>query len=216
MIKGTDFTVSHASVSIIKYLQIIIDIELTKGVIIFISNISNEFHNTILNNPQEHILLSLPDLYLEWFRWKYHWRLLSSHEEKYLCNNTINYTQGIKLSGNLCFVILKPIFSTVNIICSCSDHTVLYWYQNHQKSLPKLKWMQLSLVPSIYGNVGLLQVQTECALPERDIARKECCASSYERKDEVRARAGARSAKVGWRVNTMGYIPEISTYIISS
>ena len=49
----------------------------------------------------------------------------------------------------------------------------------------------------LVGLVGLLRVQTECALPDRDIAREECCASLYARTYEVRARAGATSAKVG-------------------
>ena len=78
------------------------------------------------------------------------------------------------------------------------------------------KFQQEKVVLVLLMIVGILGFHTECVLPERDIARKECCASSYARTDKVRARAGARSAKVGFCDKTMGYIPDISTYIIYS
>ena len=48
----------------------------------------------------------------------------------------------------------------------------------------------------VVDTVLLLIFQTDCALPDREIAHKEWCATSYARTDEFRSRAGSRSAKV--------------------
>ena len=68
MLEGVYFTISYAPVAGIIFLCIIIAVASTEGLIIFVLDISNVFQNTILPYPEETFYLSLPHLYLEWFK----------------------------------------------------------------------------------------------------------------------------------------------------
>ena len=67
MLEGVDFTLSYARVDGIRSLHIIIAIDSAEGLIIFVLEIANAFHNTILHNPAERIYLTLTHLYLDWY-----------------------------------------------------------------------------------------------------------------------------------------------------
>ena len=68
MIEVVNFTVSYAHVSVINSLQIIIPIASVEGLIIFVLEISIEFQSTIIPNPAEIVYLSLPSIYLDWYK----------------------------------------------------------------------------------------------------------------------------------------------------
>ena len=70
MIEGVDFTVSYASVDGIHLLHIIIATGSIEGLIIFVLDISNAFHNTILPNPEELVYLNLTYLNMYWYKRK--------------------------------------------------------------------------------------------------------------------------------------------------
>ena len=65
MLEGVDLSMSDAPVGGTISLCIIIYIATTEGLTIFVINISNNFHNTILSNTEERVYLSLPHIYLE-------------------------------------------------------------------------------------------------------------------------------------------------------
>ena len=71
MLEGVEFTVSYAPVDGICSLRIIISIYSTEGLIIFVLEKNNAFQNTILPNPAEIVYLSLPYLYLYWYKRKW-------------------------------------------------------------------------------------------------------------------------------------------------
>ena len=71
MLEVFDFTISYAPVAGYRSLCIIIEIASAEGIIIFVLDISNAFHNTILPNPAEIVYLSLPHLYLDWYKIKW-------------------------------------------------------------------------------------------------------------------------------------------------
>ena len=71
MLEGVELNVSYTYVARIKPLKIIIAISSTEGLTIFILDIYKAFQNTILPNPEEMVYLSLPNLYLEWFKIKW-------------------------------------------------------------------------------------------------------------------------------------------------
>ena len=60
LLEGVDFKVSYAPLAGILSLHIIIEISSVEGLIIFVLNISNAFHNTILPKPAEMVYLNLP------------------------------------------------------------------------------------------------------------------------------------------------------------
>ena len=65
MLEGVDLTISYTPVSGICSLRIITAIDSAEGLILFVLEISNAFHNTILTNPTERVYLRLPYLYLD-------------------------------------------------------------------------------------------------------------------------------------------------------
>ena len=68
MLEGFDFTVSSVPMDEILSLHIVIVIASTEGLIIFTLYISNAFRNTIIPNTIETVHLSLPHIYLQWFK----------------------------------------------------------------------------------------------------------------------------------------------------
>ena len=70
MVEGVEFTVSYEPVAGTLSLCIIMAIASAEDLIIFVLDISNAFQNTILPNPAEIIYLSLPYLYLDWYKRK--------------------------------------------------------------------------------------------------------------------------------------------------
>ena len=65
IIEGADFNVPYAPVAGIRSLCVIIEIAYAEGLIVFVLDIYNDFHNTILLNPTEIVYLSLPYMNLD-------------------------------------------------------------------------------------------------------------------------------------------------------
>ena len=72
-------------------------------------------------------------IYLGWFSCKCYFHPLSSHHVKYIFIHDINSIQWNNMAGKLWYDLLKSIFSTINMICSLSDHTVFSCYHNSHK-----------------------------------------------------------------------------------
>ena len=89
MLEGVDFNVSYAHMADIRFLCIIIAIASAEGPILFVLDISNEFHNNILPNPAERVYISLPYIYLDWYKIKYPKHTLASSKQKELCIQAI-------------------------------------------------------------------------------------------------------------------------------
>ena len=70
ILEGVEFTVSYAPVAGILSLHIITAIAFAEGLVIFVLDISNNFHNTILPNPAETFYLSLPYIYMDLYKIK--------------------------------------------------------------------------------------------------------------------------------------------------
>ena len=113
MIEGLEFNVSYVPVAGIISLCIIIAIESVSGLIIFVLDISNDFQNTILPNLEEIVYISLPHIYLEWFKRKWPKHPLASRKQKYIWIQEIKSIQGTKTSGKFWYDLLKLILITV-------------------------------------------------------------------------------------------------------
>ena len=78
MVEVVDFTLSYAPVSGIHSLCISIAIDSAEVLILFVLDIPSAFHNTILPNPAERFYLSLPYIYLDWYKRKCPEHILAS------------------------------------------------------------------------------------------------------------------------------------------
>ena len=97
---------------------------------IFVLNISNNFQNIIIPNTAEIVYLSLPHIYLEWYKIKFPKHPLASRNQKNLRIQEINQYKEQNLIKILVRTI-KSIFVTVKMIRSSSDHADLSWvYMN--------------------------------------------------------------------------------------
>ena len=93
-----------------------IDIASADSLIIFVLDIYNAFQNIILLNTEERVYISLPHLYLEWFKIKcpkIHW-----HQE--IKKNSALNPSNVKL----CYDLLKYIFIKAKMIKFSSDHAI--------------------------------------------------------------------------------------------
>ena len=61
----------------------------------------------IWTNPAERVYLSLPDIYLDWYKRKPPKHPLASINQKWLCTQAIKLTQGTKPAGKLWYDVLK-------------------------------------------------------------------------------------------------------------
>ena len=84
MLEVFDFTVVYATADGILHPCIIMAIASTEGLIIFVLDISNAFHNTFLPDPAERIYLSFPYLYLDWCKIRFPKHPLASRNQKEL------------------------------------------------------------------------------------------------------------------------------------
>ncbi len=63
-----DFTDSYSPVASIDSLRLLLNLAASEGLLISIMDISNAFQNSIIFDATERVYLSLPPLYLDWFR----------------------------------------------------------------------------------------------------------------------------------------------------
>ena len=96
MIEVINLTVSYAPVSSIKSLCLTILFQSAERLLIFILEISCTLQNTILPYPKERFYLSLPHIYLEWFKIKCLKNPFASINSIELCMQAIKSIQGEK------------------------------------------------------------------------------------------------------------------------
>ena len=82
VLEGVDFTVSYAPVAATRSFHIIIAIASVEGLVIFLLDISNAYQNTILTKTSEIVYLSLPYIYLDWYKRKWPKHPLDSNNKK--------------------------------------------------------------------------------------------------------------------------------------
>ena len=127
MLEGVEFTESCTPVSGIRFLCIIIAISSAEGLIILVLDIFNDFHNTILTNPEERFYLSLTHRYLDWYKIKCPKHPLAPINQKYLCIQVMNSIQLTQPAGKFCYDLLKSISITIKMTRSSFHHAVFSW-----------------------------------------------------------------------------------------
>ena len=133
MLEGVYFALSHAPVDYICSLSIIVLIASIEWLIFLVLDISNAFHNTILPNAAEIFYLTLPHIYLEYFKIKSPKHPLSTINQKELCIQEMKSIQGTKPTGKFQYRLLKSIIITVKIIRISYDHDFFLWFYMNWK-----------------------------------------------------------------------------------
>ena len=68
MIQGQDFTVSYAPTVVADSFRLSIALAASDNMIIVFIDASNAFQTNVISDPNKRIYITLPTMYLEWFR----------------------------------------------------------------------------------------------------------------------------------------------------
>jgi len=125
--ENVDFTDSYSPVGSIDSIRILLNIAASAGLLISILDISNAFQNSIIFDASECVYLSLPPLYLDWFRQQWPDYDLPSLNVKDLVIQCLKSIQGTKDAGQRWYKLLAACLLALKMIrCSC-DHGVFIW-----------------------------------------------------------------------------------------
>jgi len=122
-----DFTDSYSPVASIDSIRLLFNLAAASGLIISIIDTSNAFQNSIIFDASERVYLSLPPLYLNWFRQQWPDFHLPSLNVKELVIQCLKSIQGTKDAGQRWYKLLAGILLGLKMIrCSC-DHGIFVW-----------------------------------------------------------------------------------------
>jgi len=122
-----DFIDTYSPVGSIDSIRILLNLAASAGLLISIMDISNAFQNSIIFDAAERVYISLPPLYLDWFR--QHWPDydLPSLNIKELVIQCLKTIQGTRDAGQRWYKLLCGCLLSLNMIrCSC-DHGIFIW-----------------------------------------------------------------------------------------
>ena len=123
MIKGIDFLESYAPTADCASFIAIIIIAASEGMTIVFIDASNAFQTNVISDPRKRVYVSLPSLYLEWFKARFpnHPLSLKSINAKELVMQTLRNLQGTKDAGFEWYRLLAQIFKELgwkaNTVC---------------------------------------------------------------------------------------------------
>jgi hypothetical protein len=106
----------------------LLNLAASTGLLISILDISNAFQNSIIFDASDRVYLSLPPLYLDWFRQQWPDYQLPSHNIKDLVIQCLKSIQGTKDAGQRWYKLLAGVLLALKMIrCSC-DHGIFVWH----------------------------------------------------------------------------------------
>jgi hypothetical protein len=122
-----DYTDSYSPVGSIDSIRILLSIAAYSGLLISIMDISNAVQNSIIFDATERVFISLPPLYLDWFRHQWPDYTLPSLNVKDLVIQCLKSIQGTKDAGQRWYKLLSGFLLALGLIrCSC-DHGIFIW-----------------------------------------------------------------------------------------
>jgi hypothetical protein len=125
--ENIDFTDSYSPVASIDSLRLLLTLAASEGLIISIMDISNAFQNSIIFDATERVYISLPPLYLDWFRQQWPDYNLPSLNAKDLVIQCLKCIQGTRDAGQRWYKLLAGCLLAQNMVrCSC-DHGIFIW-----------------------------------------------------------------------------------------
>ncbi len=101
--------------------------------IIFL-DISNAFQNSIIFDPIEHVYITLPSFYLEWFTSKWPDYPLPSTLPKDLILQCLTSIQGTTDAGHQWYKLISGHFFEIGMTHNTFYHGIFLWDWNHEHS----------------------------------------------------------------------------------
>jgi len=130
--ENVDFTDSYSPVASIDSLRLLQNLAASENLLISILDISNAFQNSIVFDATERVYLSLPPLYLEWFRQQWPDYNLPSLNIKELVMQCLKCIQGTKDAGQCWYKLLMGCLLGLKMVRCSSDHGVFIWSLPHE------------------------------------------------------------------------------------
>jgi len=125
--ENIDFQDSYSPVGSIDSIRILLNLAASAGLLISIMDISNAFQNSIIFDASERVYISLPPLYMDWFRQQWPDYILPSLNVKDLVIQCLKSIQGTKDAGQRWHKLISGcLFALGMIRCSC-DHGIFIW-----------------------------------------------------------------------------------------
>ena len=122
-----DFQDSYSPVASIDGIRMLLNLAASEQLLLSIMDISNAFQNSIIFDASERVYLSLPPLYLDWFRHQWPDYNLPSLNIKELVIQCLKCIQGTKDAGHRWYKLLAGCLLALKMIrCSC-DHGIFIW-----------------------------------------------------------------------------------------
>ncbi len=123
-----DYTDSYSPVASIDSIRLLLNLAASTGLLLSILDISNAFQNSIIFDASDRVYLSLPPLYLDWFRQQWPDYQLPSLNIKDLVIQCLKSIQGTKDAGQRWYKLLAGVLLALKMIrCSC-DHGIFVWH----------------------------------------------------------------------------------------
>jgi hypothetical protein len=125
-----DFTDSYSPVASIESIRVLLNLAASNGLLVSILDISNAFQNSIIFDDSEHVYMSLPPLYLEWFKHQWPDFTLPSMNPKELVLQCLKTIQGTRDAGRRWYILLSGCLIQLKFVRSSTDHGVFTWFFN--------------------------------------------------------------------------------------
>ena len=119
-----DFTDSIDSI------RVLLNIAASSGLTIRLLDVSNAFQNSIIFDATERVYISLPPLFLEWFKHQWPDFPLPSQNPKDLILQCLKTIQGTQDAGRRWYILLSGCLFELKMVRSSMDHGVFIWSFN--------------------------------------------------------------------------------------
>ena len=111
MVQGKDYFISYAPTVDSDSFRLMIAIAAGDKMIIVFIDASNAFQTNVISDPNERVFLSLPTMYLDWFRARFpNYPLTKCKDSKELVMQSLRNIQGTKDEGFEWYQLLAKIF----------------------------------------------------------------------------------------------------------
>lgn len=128
-----NFTDSYSPVASIESIRVLLNVAASNGLIVSILDISNAFQNSIIFDTTEKVYMSLPPLYLEWFKHQWPDYSLPSLNLKELVLQCLKTIQGTHDAGRHWYILLSGCLLELKFVHSSTDHGIFTWSFNNME-----------------------------------------------------------------------------------
>jgi len=147
----------YSPVASIERIRVLLNIAASSNLLVSVLDISNAFQNSIIFVTAESVFISLPPLYLEWFRSQWPDYTLPSLNPKELVLQCLKTLQGTRNAGCHWYILLSGCLFELCMVCSSTDHGIFIWTCNEETCYLALATDDILFLSKTHGPFLLLQ-----------------------------------------------------------